>query len=497
MDIYSNDLTYNSEQNSFYIINNLLNNNKKVNKKGLLNTFLYNKYNISQNFYYTSDINNLLEHVKTKNTLKIIETFYYDKKSKLSLTYYKNKKKMTENYIKILQYYKYHNEVPRMFMDKLADIINNYYNKQRKINYIKFHKLINNKLPSEELNLLTETESELNSKDKLTKIRDSLLSFLPKDLKNQEPESRTVQELKINLENIFSKIKKKIIYNNFLKKNESKPNNLNDIFNFRCKDRKIDDNKFYKKKNLTKKGTILKNNKKSINSVNNNLKNYTSNNNDRQKKNNLNINNINNINIQININKNKNKDIFLKKNSEPVNNKIKNSLKIKKVSADKVKSKLNTVKQKKKSNLIKSIKINSHNNKDQNSKKKQMSLNFANGILKSNLLNIKNNSLKPKDKDSLLLDNKIFMSHDFNLIKFNNNSTKASKEYNNKQKFNESKYNKLNMIKEEVSNKFSKGNNKRINKNIPDFFSKKMSTPLSILENSKAIFKTKLKNKIK
>lgn len=43
----------------------------------------------------------------------------------------------------LTEYYKYHEDVPRLFMMPIAKIIHNYYDKKRRINYIKITKMLN------------------------------------------------------------------------------------------------------------------------------------------------------------------------------------------------------------------------------------------------------------------------------------------------------------------------------------------------------------------
>ena len=40
------------------------------------------------------------------------------------------------------EYYKFHNDVPRLFMYSVAEIIHNYYDKKRRLNYIKVTKML-------------------------------------------------------------------------------------------------------------------------------------------------------------------------------------------------------------------------------------------------------------------------------------------------------------------------------------------------------------------
>ncbi len=42
----------------------------------------------------------------------------------------------------LTEYYKYHEDVPRIFMVPLSNVIHRFYDKKRKINYIKITKML-------------------------------------------------------------------------------------------------------------------------------------------------------------------------------------------------------------------------------------------------------------------------------------------------------------------------------------------------------------------
>lgn len=49
--------------------------------------------------------------------------------------------------IKLLtEYYKYHNDVPRLFMMPVAEVIHNFYDKKRRLNYIMVTKMLKGKV---------------------------------------------------------------------------------------------------------------------------------------------------------------------------------------------------------------------------------------------------------------------------------------------------------------------------------------------------------------
>ena len=135
---------------------------KKHNRKDLkhplhnigtqLHSRLYTKYSVSQNYYYTKDINSILENSSEEAALKyaqIEEQMEIQEHIKKPYTRYRSSKKL----IKLSEYYKYHFEIPRIFMKDIFEIYFDYFDKKRKLNYVKVSnqiKIENGKDPYEE-----------------------------------------------------------------------------------------------------------------------------------------------------------------------------------------------------------------------------------------------------------------------------------------------------------------------------------------------------------
>ena len=111
-----------------------------------LNQFLFEKYSSSQNYYYTKEINNILSGVRTPAVFNYTDNLHYLEDENLLKRIYK-----VEEYPKriemLTEYYKYHEDVPRLFMKPVASTVHNYYDKKRRINYIKITRMLKEQNP--------------------------------------------------------------------------------------------------------------------------------------------------------------------------------------------------------------------------------------------------------------------------------------------------------------------------------------------------------------
>ena len=152
-----------------------------------LNSKLYEKYCSSQNFYYTKEIDNILCGVKSAGSIQYTEEVAYmtelERKEEMLKRYYKRGEYPKK--IKLLsEYYKFHEDVPRLAMLPLSSLIHSYHDQKRRINYIKITKMLNNgKIDSEIIrNMDPNEDSDLSR----CSVASSLLSFLPEEFKLEQ-----------------------------------------------------------------------------------------------------------------------------------------------------------------------------------------------------------------------------------------------------------------------------------------------------------------------
>ena len=158
---------------------------RKISLAERLNSKLYEKYCSSQNFYYTKEIDNILCGIKSQGSIQYQEGVGYrtefERKEEMLKRYYQ--KPEYPKKIKLLsEYYKFHEDVPRLAMLPLSSLIHNYHDQKRRINYIKITKMLNNgQIDSEIVRNMDPNEDSDFSRGT---VASSLLSFLPEEFKH-------------------------------------------------------------------------------------------------------------------------------------------------------------------------------------------------------------------------------------------------------------------------------------------------------------------------
>ena len=146
-----------------------------------LNSFLYRKYSSSQNYFYTKEIGFILAESRVSSRIIFIDMQHYLQEDNLLKRVYLAAEQPAKLNL-LTEYYKYHEDVPRLFMVKLAQIVHNFYDKKRRINYIRITKLLKGKL-DEKINIHDSESLGVSSKS----VGYSLHQLLPPELKQALP----------------------------------------------------------------------------------------------------------------------------------------------------------------------------------------------------------------------------------------------------------------------------------------------------------------------
>ena len=101
-------------------------NNKSTLISGFLNSFLYHKFASSQNYYFTKNINQILNKSMTPSSIQFRQQESITKES-ASLSRFVVNKEQALNLRSLTEYYKYHSEVPRLFMLPISEIIHEFH----------------------------------------------------------------------------------------------------------------------------------------------------------------------------------------------------------------------------------------------------------------------------------------------------------------------------------------------------------------------------------
>lgn len=140
---------------------------------GALNTFLYEKYSSSQSYFYTRAINQITTEARTPVVFLYNEMVAMLRPEQFGKRFYTRLDAGAKLEL-LAEYYKYHEDVPRLFMQGLAAAIHNFYDKKRRINYIRITKMLKGRVDPKVRIHDSETSSMLNGS-----VASSLLQFLP------------------------------------------------------------------------------------------------------------------------------------------------------------------------------------------------------------------------------------------------------------------------------------------------------------------------------
>lgn len=113
----------------------------QIGLKMILHNSLYHKYNQSEHFYYIRAFNDIYNNAPTPTSIAFRDLNVLD----TSEEYFKRQYKITEFNNKmnqLIEYYKFHNDIPRIFLVPSSNTLNRYYDKKRKIQYFKIVRLI-------------------------------------------------------------------------------------------------------------------------------------------------------------------------------------------------------------------------------------------------------------------------------------------------------------------------------------------------------------------
>lgn len=145
--------------------------------------FLYRRYASSQNHYFTRDINEFIHSVNTPCVVTFYERLALaESEELLRRVYFRHEQRCRVQ--NLTEYYKFHIEIPRLFLLPVAEIINKHHDRKRRLNYLRVTKMIG-MVPEQEM-LTGESETSLargSESESLNQV--SLTSVLPADLKRQ------------------------------------------------------------------------------------------------------------------------------------------------------------------------------------------------------------------------------------------------------------------------------------------------------------------------
>jgi len=149
----------------------------------MISEALYEKYSATQVYYYTSDINDILNHERSAAVELFKDMLIFDDVDEFLKRYYKRSE--YKNKIKLLtEYYKYHNDIARLFMKPQRDTIIKFHDNKRRVEF----KILKDEIGEDQFEGDSANSSE--SKHKLKKLT------VPKKDKWSKPLLKGVKFLK-------------------------------------------------------------------------------------------------------------------------------------------------------------------------------------------------------------------------------------------------------------------------------------------------------------
>ena len=108
----------------------------------MVNKALYLKYSSSQNYYYAKTINEILTNAKTPNTISFKDYRMLGEEEEQLRRFYR-KSEHRAKLSMLSEYYKYHKDIPRMFMLPITINLNIFHDEKRRLDYARITKMLN------------------------------------------------------------------------------------------------------------------------------------------------------------------------------------------------------------------------------------------------------------------------------------------------------------------------------------------------------------------
>ena len=144
-----------------------------------MNAQMYKKYSSSQNYYYIRDINDIIGETRTQAVILYKQTMDFQTEGE-QIKKYVDSQSYPRKMRGLVDYYRYHKEIPRVFAKSVYDLYFDHHDRKRKVEYVIITRnLKNSKNP----------EDPVAAEEKLKRMRskrfDPMLKALPQYSFNQ------------------------------------------------------------------------------------------------------------------------------------------------------------------------------------------------------------------------------------------------------------------------------------------------------------------------
>lgn len=102
---------------------------------------LFVKYASSQNYYYTRDVNEILTSSRSPTVISYKDRQVFDEEVDYMKRFYQ-RAEYPKKISLLTEYYKFHRDIPRLFMLPETYMVNYFYEKKRKLDYFRIAMII-------------------------------------------------------------------------------------------------------------------------------------------------------------------------------------------------------------------------------------------------------------------------------------------------------------------------------------------------------------------
>jgi hypothetical protein len=107
----------------------------------MINRALFSKYSASQNYYYTKDVNDITSNQRTGAVILFKDYQTLDEEDEFLKRFYRMQE-YSGKITMLSEYYKFHVDIPRLFMLPTTHTLNKFHDKKRRIEYIRITKML-------------------------------------------------------------------------------------------------------------------------------------------------------------------------------------------------------------------------------------------------------------------------------------------------------------------------------------------------------------------
>ena len=145
-----------------------------------VNSMLYKKYSSSQNYYYIKDINEIISDARTVDAIEYKHAIDCSTPGE-HLKKYLDKENYDRKMRGLVDYYRYHKEIPRVFAKSIYDLYFDHHDRKRKVEYV----IITRNLKATKLNEDNRQAADDKARKQRTKNYDPMLVDLDGHAFNQ------------------------------------------------------------------------------------------------------------------------------------------------------------------------------------------------------------------------------------------------------------------------------------------------------------------------